>query len=141
MGYPSDDVFRESMTNRAPPVSGGWTPEQLRTKTLKANGGFANKAAAEASERAERRFQDALMFFEKNASEASDKGLDSAEALEAESDKRTFDELDEETKALFDRLRPHFERRGFRTKIHGPYSGGGPSHAFCGGFDLVVMWG
>jgi len=121
--------------------SKGWTPEQLRGRTLEANRGFESQKAAQEAAARNARFQKALEKFEKDADEMSRAGKNSAIGFEciAPDGAKTFDDLSSEDKAMFDRLRRHYEGRGFKTRVHGPYTDGGPSHVYIG-FDLMVEW-
>lgn len=118
------------------------TPERLRAMTLEANNGFKSKAEAERQERIRRSVELGLATFEENAVEASKKGASEAEAYEIETDGApTFDALGDDVKEVFALLKRHFESRGFKTHIHGPYTSGGPSHVYGSCYDLIVSWG
>jgi hypothetical protein len=115
-----------------------FTLESLRKRTLSANRGFADREAAERADRQERAFWEALAVFEKDAAEQSAKGKTSAiggEFMLSEG-KST---LDAEDRALWNRLKTHYEGMGFKTRVHGPYVDGGPSHVYHG-LDLIVDW-
>lgn len=107
-----------------------FTPDELRNRSSEA----AKKAAAATTREDERRFQDALATFEKNAKEAADGQLFEAVACERQSLERNAD-----AKVLFERLKKHFEAKGFATRVDGPHAGDRPtsSHDW---YSFVVSW-
>ena len=116
-----------------------WTPGQLRARTLAANNGFVNQKAADEAAELERRFQECLKLFERGAAEAADKGQHEAIACEYEGSAELFADIDAKSKALFERVRLHFEAMGYKTRIKGPFTAGRMMSP-CTGFDLYAQW-
>jgi hypothetical protein len=110
-----------------------FTLESLRQRTLAATKGFADRAEAEKADRMERSFLQALANFEEDAAEQSARGEHFAIGGDF------GHPLGDEAKAIWERLKKHYEGMGFKTRAHGPYVDGGPSHVYTG-MDLIVDW-
>lgn len=119
-----------------------FTPNDLRKLSIEANGGFEDRKSQERALRIEHGVQSGIALFERDAAEQSRKGLREAVACEYEDQShktKAFDQIPDESREIFIRLMGHFENLGFKTRIHGPFVSGGPSHTYTG-FDLMVQW-
>lgn len=117
------------------------TPQQLREQTALAKQNAADSAAARAAEHEDRRFKAAIEAFEKEAVLAANERKTEAVGFECvvPDSAKSIEDLPPVDRAMFDRLKKHYEGRGFTTRIHGPYGEGSMSKRYRG-MDLVVGW-
>lgn len=117
-----------------------WTPDQLRQRTLQADRAKEDHATAQAAAWAEEMFQRSLKKFEQEAEIAASNGLREAISFEYEGDAKTFDAIPDKWRAVLERTRAHFEGKGFKTRVSGPFVSGKLNNPSTGCFDLYVQW-
>ncbi len=111
--------------------------DDLRNLTNRVNEERRNLVESNRAKRITSNIKKAIAEAEEQAGVVASQG--DCEVIAYEMIGESLEMMPDDTKEELAGIKAYFEERGFKTRIHGPFTDGGPGRAFTG-FDLYICW-